>query len=246
MIFRPNKHDLRQLEMFIAKGCSTDYCRELLCIPESEWIKWQEKPEIKNILSKRPIKSPERYTIHHPDLEGQTEEAFEVNLTKFYRFKEEYKHPVGRYKYAYRFLKEHELAMNRETLAEYVKQLKTCLNGGSKGQNINIGEAWKLLHNMDTRVALPFDPEQVKRLSSVVYFTDTEDLSTYDFDRDGKWKIELWNKEKTHDFFLTRPIGELLHLSNFSIVSLEEYLSQASEILKELTLDPQMSSSENS
>lgn len=245
MIFRPNKHDLRQLEMFITKGCSLDYARELLGISESEWIKWQEKPEIKSIISKRPERSPERYTIYHPDIEGQTEIAFEVNLTKFYRFKEEYKHPVGRYKYVYKFLREHELAMSRETLAEYIKQLKTCLSGGTKGQNINLGEAWRLLHNMDTRVALPFNPEHVKRLASAVYFTDTEDLSTYDAE-EGARKIKLWEDSKCHDFFLTRPIGELLHLSNSSIDSLEEYLNQASGILKELTLDPQTPSSENS
>lgn len=244
MIFRPNKHDLRQLEMFITKGCSLEYARELLCLTPSEWDKWQNKSEVKNILSKRPQKSPEKYTIHHPDLEGQTEVAFEVNLTKFYRFKEEYKHPVGRYKYVYKYLKEHDIRMDLPTLREYVRLLKTHLNGGTKGQNINIGESWRLLHNMDTRLTLPFDPEGIKRLATVVYFTDTEDLSTYNYDTDGKWKIDLWNENKVHDFFLTKPIGELLNLNDGSIISLEEYLSQAQEILRDLTLEPQTSSSE--
>lgn len=199
--------------------------------------------QIREAFGIKPLRAPDKFTMHHPDLEGQTELAFIAGGIHFYRFKEEYKHPVGRYKYVYKFLKEHELAMNRETLAEYIKQLKTCLNGGSKGQNINIGEAWRLLHNMDTRVALPFDPEGIKRLASAVYFTDTEDLSTYNAE-EGVKKIKLWEDNKCHDFFLTRPIGELLHLSNSSIDSLEEYLNKASGILTELTLDPQTQSSE--
>lgn len=201
--------------------------------------------QLRNILGIKPKLSPHRFTINHPDIEGHTEVAFEVNLIKFYRFKEEYRHPVGRYKYLYKYIQEHELSMTRETLAEYVKQLKTCLNGGNKGQNINMGEAWRLLHNMDTRVALPFDPEQVKKLATVVYFTDDEDLSTYD-QAHAEWKIKLWDDHKCHDFFLTRPIGELLKMSASSIISLEEYLSQASVILKELTLEPQTPSLESS
>jgi hypothetical protein len=197
-----------------------------------------------NIFKKK-VKNPDKFTLNHPDLEGQTELAFEVKGHKFFRFKEEYKHPVGRYKYVYKYLRENDLRMDRETLQEYVKQLKICLNGGTKGQQINIGEAWKLLHNMDTRLTLPFEPEGVKRLASVVFFTDQEDLSTYDAEY-GKWKIKLWEDNKVHDFFLTRPIGELLNVSNSSIESLEEYLSQASEILKELTLEPQSQSPENS
>lgn len=245
MIFRPTKHDLHQLEMFITKGCSLEYARELLCLTPAEWDKWQKKSEVKNILSKRPEKSPERFTIHHPDLEGQTEEAFEVNLIKFYRFKEEYKHPTGRYKYVYKYIQEHELRMSLDTLKEYTKQLKNVLNGGSKGQQINFGEAWKVLNNMDTRLALPFEPGAVKRLATTVYFTDTEDLSTYDFERDGKWKIDLWEKEKVHDFFLIRPIGELLRLNAGSITYLETYLTEIQPILEELTSDHQTPSSEN-
>lgn len=112
--------------------------------------------QIREAFGIKPLRAPDKFTMHHPDLEGQTELAFIAGGIHFYRFKEEYKHPVGRYKYVYKFLKEHELAMNRETLAEYIKQLKTCLNGGSKGQNINIGEAWRLLHNMDTRLFVLF------------------------------------------------------------------------------------------
>lgn len=201
--------------------------------------------KIREFFGIKPLRAPDKFTMHHPDLEGQTELAFIAGGIHFYRFKEEYKHPVGRYKYVYKFLREHELAMSRETLSEYIKQLKTQLNGGSKGQNINIGEAWRILHNMDTRVALPFDPDNIKRLASAVYFTDTEDLSTYD-SKEGAEKIKIWDDNKCHDFFLTRPIGELLHLNSGSIIYLEEYLSQAQVILKELTLDQQTQSSVNS
>lgn len=242
---RPNKYDLKQLEFLVKKGVSSDYIMKLLDIAPVQFERWKQNPKASLIFAMVPDKTPEKFTVYHPSLEGQTEVAFEVNLIKFYRFKEEYRHPTGRYKYVYKYIKEHELAMTRETLAEYVKHLKVCLNGGSKGQSINIGEAWRLLHNMDTRIALPFDPENIKRLASVVYFTDSEDLSTFDAE-EGQRKIRIWEENNVHDFFLTRPIAELLHLNNSSIISLEEYLKTASGILKELTLEPQTQLSENS
>lgn len=238
MIFRPTKNDIRQIDVMVSHNCSTDYIREVLGLSPAEWLKWMDKSEVSAALAKRKDYSPERFTLNHPDIEGQTEIAFEVNMVKFYRFKKEFSCPAGRYKYIYRFLREHDLRMNLETLTEYVKGLKNCLNGGTKGKEILIGEAWRILHNMETRVTLPFDPEGIKRLSSVVYFTDDEDLSTYDYEAGNK-KIKFWEENKTHDFFLTQPISELLNLSNFSQTSLEEYLNQASEILKELTLDQQ-------
>lgn len=242
---RPNKNDLRQLEFLVRKGVGQDYIMNLLDISPAQFDKWKKHTKASSILALIPEKTPEKFTIYHPSIEGQTEVAFEVNMVKFYRFKDEYRHPTGRYKYVYKCLKEMELSMNRETLAEYVKQLKNILNGGSKGQAINMGEAWRLLHNMETRTTLPFDPGMVKRLASVVYFTDDEDISTYDQSY-GDFKIKLWDDNNVHDFFLTRPIAELLNLNNTSLESLEEYLTTAKGILEELTLEPQIQSLENS
>lgn len=95
---------------------------------------------------------------------------------------------------------------------------------------------------METRVNLAFEPDTVRRLASVVYFDAAEDLSTFDM-KYGEKKVEFWKKNNVTDFFLTRPISELLGLEGISITSLEEYLRTSTSIIEELTseLPPQLS-----
>lgn len=233
MIFRPTKHDLRQIKKLVDRGCSEPVIQDIIDISPAEWMKWRLMPAVSKILASHKQIQPEKFTVYHPDIADKVEVAFEVNLVKFYRFTKEHYHPAGRYKYVYKFLRENDLKMDIDTLQAYVKSLKMCLSGGTKGQEINLGHAWQLLHNMDTRATLPFEPEGIKRLASVVYFTDQEDLSTYDYE-EGKRKIAMWEEAKVHDFFLTAPISELLGMNSSSLDSLVEYLNQANQILEDL------------
>lgn len=183
------------------------------------------------------------FNLYHPDLHGTTEEAFKSGGRTFYRFKDQYQIPAGRYKWVHAYLKESELQMTREVLKDYVRGMKDCISGG-KG-SINLEILFRYLLNMETRLELGFEPECIARLASVVYFTDDEILSTYDL-KEGKKKVEFWEKHKTLDFFLTKPIGELLKLNASSVTHLEAYLSQAKEILTALTQEQQNLSGENS
>lgn len=185
----------------------------------------------------------EVFNIYHPDLHGTTEEAFKAGGVTYYRFKDQYKIPAGRYKWVQAYLQESELHMTLETLKDYVRGMKDTING-AKG-SINLEILFRYLLNMETRLELAFEPERIKRLATVVYFTDDEILSTYDHKQAQK-KIEHWEKHKTLDFFLTKPIGELLHLNISSVTHLESYLKQAQEILIELTREQQALSGENS
>lgn len=185
----------------------------------------------------------EAFNIHHPDLVDAVEPAFKVGTTQYYRFKDDYRMPVGRYKYVHAFLREVDLRMDLATLKAYVSELKNCLNGAKKV--IDIEGAWKIVFSLETRTELAFEPETVKRLASVTYFDETEDLSTYDR-KHAKDKINKWNKSKSLDFFLTRPISDLLGLSGISITSLEDYLTTSTEIIKNLAYVPPKQSQENS
>lgn len=192
-----------------------------------------------NLFSK---KNNAHYNLKHPDFKGKTEFAFKCGGTSYYRFIEEVSFPAGRYKWVYAFLREVDMRMSLATTNAYLDELSACLNG-KKGK-IDVENAIITIHKMRTRLALAFEPESVRRLASVVYFDESEDLSGYNM-KHGKAKIERWKKYNTLDFFLTRPIAELLHLKDISLASLEEYIQTTEEIIKELTLEPQSPSPEN-
>lgn len=190
-------------------------------------------------------KAKPEFNCQHPDNAHLIERAFKAGGKVYYRFKEEKLIPAGRYKYIYAHLKEVDLRMNIETLKSYVNTFKDLLNGSGPKKIIQIGELWKLVLNLESRISLAFEPATVERLAAVIYFDDTEDLSTYDR-KYGQKKIEHWKKNNVLDFFLTKPIGELLGLKDISVTSLEDYIQGATQMLQDLTLDQQKLSSENS
>lgn len=183
------------------------------------------------------------FNIHHEDIKHQVEVAFEVKGRKYYRFKKELQLPAGRYKYIYSMLREVDMRMNLQTLKSFVEEFKNVLNGGPK-KVIAIGDLWKLINNLETRISLAFEPETVERLASVVYFDDTEDLSTWDR-KYGAEKVAFWKANKSMDFFLTSPMGELLGVNGISIESLEEYIQTATGIIQDLTFVRSTPSTEN-
>lgn len=183
------------------------------------------------------------FNAHHPDIAPAIEEAFKVKGVIYYRFKEERLIPAGRYKYIYAHLREVDMRMDLSTLKTYVNEFKSVLSGTKKV--INIGDLWKLVLNLESRIALAFEPASVERLASVIYFDDSEDLSTWD-KKYGAQKVDLWKANKCMDFFLTRPMGELLGVRDISTTSLEASIVEHQEIINILTSDLRNLSLENS
>lgn len=183
------------------------------------------------------------YNLHHPEMAGKTEFAFECNGVKYYKAVKDYILPVGRYKFIDQKLSEAEIRMDLKTLKAFIVELEKSLDG-SKG-TINLGKAFETIYKMKTRCELAFEPETIKRLASVVYFDETEDLRDYD-EEYGNKKIASWDKAEFIGFFLTKPIEELLNLRGISETSLAKYIKDSEQILKSLTLEQEKVSSENS
>lgn len=192
----------------------------------------------------KPIARPS-YNLRHEDMAHKIEKAFKSGTIQYYKFIDDHQIPAGRYKYIYAALKEADMRMSGETLDLFIAEGERILNGGDKKNMISVGELWKLILNLKSRRALAFEPASVERLAAVIYFDENEDLSTYDR-MHGMRKVEHWKKNKTLDFFLTRPIVELFGLKGCSITSLEAYIQQTEEVIKDLTFDLQKASSENS
>lgn len=176
------------------------------------------------------------FNLHHPDLAGHTEFAFECKGKKYYRMAHEFRMPTGRYKFLDAYLIEHELRMNPKMFHDYLDRIEAVLNG--RGGTIKLSDIAVTVYNMRTHANLLFVPDTIKKLASVVYFDDTEDLRDYDTDY-GKKKISLWETDEQYTFFLTRPIVELLNLEGISVTSLQTFIQTAEDTIKELTLDPQ-------
>jgi hypothetical protein len=98
---------------------------------------------------------------------------------------------------------------------------------------------------MKSFTKLAFNVETVERLAAVVYFTDSEILNTYD-KKVGDRKIQAWRDYENMDFFITRPISELLKLKNISIDSLQDYVKWQRDVFNDLTSDTLIQSEENS
>ncbi len=158
-------------------------------------VKRKRRP-VKPVLTeiKRPV-----LNCHHPDIAHHVEEAFTAGDVTYYRFKKEYQMPTGRYKWVIAFLREVDLRMSLETGNAYLDAIERQLNGAGKGK-IDLGEIWKVVHAMRTRFKLGFEPDTVKRLASVTYFDDREDLSGYDQEH-CRNKIKVWDEAGTLDFF---------------------------------------------
>jgi hypothetical protein len=182
-----------------------------------------------NLFKKKP--KPE-FNINHPDIAHKVEPAFDVRGKQYYRFTEEHQMPTGRYKWVLNYLREVDLRMDIETFKSYLKGLKSALNPGEK-HVINLEEAWKIILNMESRANLAFEVEGVRRLASVIFFDDSEDLSGYDM-KYNRVKMLNWENNKTLDFFLTMPISALLGMNNISIESLEEFIQKSTEIIRDL------------
>lgn len=173
-------------------------------------------------------KNKELRNCLHPDYIGKTEPAFRARGIQYYRFKQEIEMPYGRYKEVSAFLHEVSLKMDLKTLRAYLAEIKGFLDG-SRGQ-ANLGEIWKIIFKMESRIELAFEPESAKRLASVIYFDETESLESFDREY-GQKKLKIWEAEGSYDFFLTRPMAELLGLNGISMDSLIDYIKEAGEVI---------------
>src|ERR1043165_3869672 len=158
MFSRPNKQDIRQFENLFARGVKQVDIEEILGISTAEFEKWRSNRDIDRIIKTRKPADPEKYTLNHPDLEGQTEFAFEAGLIKYYRFKDEFRCPTGRYKYVYKRFKEADLRMTKEVMTAYLDQIENAINGGKK-KEINLSVVYRVVYNMRTWLTIPFEPE---------------------------------------------------------------------------------------
>lgn len=120
--------------------------------------------------------------------------------------------------------------MDLERLKQYINTIVSELDN-SKG-TVNVGNAIVYLHQMKTLTELAFEPETIYRLSSGIYFDDTEDLRTWDRTH-NEIKIKGWKENGTLDFFFSKPFIELTGLKNMSQIDIQDYLDKVASMNEE-------------
>jgi hypothetical protein len=196
---------------------------------------------------KKKVKEPP-FNIYHPEVADKIEFAFEagpvLRKKKFYRFKlnedfttTEFEHRTGRYIWIESYLRQAGRKMDDQTLSQYIEKMKFYLSG--KVGEVDLVKAVQILITMEAWTKTSFSPELIKRLASVVYFDETEDLRSYNKNY-GENKILFWEKyDKDLNFFLSKPIVEWFNLKNLSVKYLQSYIQEREQMIADLTLDTQ-------
>ncbi len=167
------------------------------------------------------------HTLLHPDYKKLIELAFDLpGFGRLYTFGNLLDMPVERYYKTQAFFTEFHNRLSFTHIAPTLEQLEQHLERGE------LSKASVLNYALREAIRTGLDITTLYNFCSAVYFTEEEDLQDYDYDYNVK-KIEAFRKQKVKDFFLSKPVSDLLNLSSFSESDLQT-LFQVGEQKKSL------------
>ena len=133
-------------------------------------------------------------------------EAFSIAGVEYYQFDDVFNLPYERGLAALAIYEETRMRCSREYLEKHVDTIWKILNS----EKINLFSINQLNEQMSERLNLALDVDLLYRLSSVVFFDKNENPVAYEPEYCAK-KIEFWKKHKgVADFFLQKPLLELM------------------------------------
>jgi len=160
--------------------------------------------------------------------ESRIIEAFTCGGTNYYQFDDAFNMPNERALTALTYYEELRMRCTREFLQEHCEAIEGIL---SDPKRINIPKLAILNRQLKERLDWIFEPDIAYKLASVVYFDKTENPYRYDM-KYGQKKIEHWKKTKgVDDFFLQKPLLDLIPFLKDSELNLEIY----SQVLEKAT-----------
>lgn len=144
---------------------------------------------------------------YFPDAKHIIVYAFTIGKFHYFRFDDPFNTPYMRALCAQVYYKEVELNVGRDFMIAHTTAIKNILNNSEKIDLFAINELNELLIK---RMSLPKEPELMYKLASVTFFDQFEPPYNYEFNYNAK-KIANWKKYTgLEDFFLSKPIKELI------------------------------------
>lgn len=145
--------------------------------------------------------------------------------TTYYEFEDSNNLTCGRAFAASNFYKELSMSVTHDFLVAHTTAIDKLLRNN---KSIDIYEIAKLNAQLKERHELIIDSLTPYKLGAVIYFDETEDPYSFDYNYAFK-KIERWKKLGT-SFFLDTPAGNVIPSSLLSEETLANYLKIASLI----------------
>lgn len=145
--------------------------------------------------------------------------------TIYYEFEDTNNLSVGRAFAAQNFYKELSMGVTRDFLIAHTTAVDKLLRNT---KSIDVFEVAKLNAQLKERHELIIDSLTPFKVGAVIYFDDTEDPFSFDYNYAFK-KIERWKKLKS-GFFLETPARNLIPSMDWSEETLDSYLMIASQI----------------
>lgn len=166
-----------------------------------------------------------------PNSAAVIEFAFRSGGVDYYTYADIFSLPYERGLMAMAVYSELDMRCSREYLLKHTDAISEILNQ----KTINIFQINELNEHLKQRLNLLTDIELMYKLASVVYFDKNENPARYEQAYCEK-KIEKWKSDKTvHDFFLQKPLLELMPYLRNVAVDLDIF-SEVNRELNELHL----------
>ena len=156
------------------------------------------------------------------------EYAFTCGGTKYYRFADITNLPYERGLMALHAYNEVQMRCDRAFLVRYADTIDKLLHE----QKIDIFKIQKLNEVLKQRLELVAETDLMYKLASIVYFDKSENPAVYEPAYAEK-KIAKWRKDKgVHDFFMQKPLLELMPFSQSVTTDLDTYSEMFQEVKK--------------
>lgn len=134
------------------------------------------------------------------------EPAFEIAGVQYYRFNDVFQIPYERGLMALAIYEETRMKCSREYLTKHVEVTREILHA----TKVDVFKINQLNEQLNERLTLILDTDLLYKLASIVFFDGKENPVVYEPDYCRK-KIEFWKLHKgVADFFLQKPLLELI------------------------------------
>lgn len=179
----------------------------------------RELAEVWRVQWDKKRKQKEKYRIEY---------AFTSGGTKYYRFADITNLPYERGLMAMHVYSEVDMRCSRNFLIHYSDAIDKLLHSNK----IDIFKINQLNEILKQRLSMTTDTELLYKLASVCFFDKTENPAVYEPEYADK-KIAKWKKDnKANDFFLQKPLLELMPFLRNVDTDLDTYSAICQEIDK--------------
>jgi len=163
-----------------------------------------------------------------PNQKHIIEYAFSVAGVDYYQFNDVYNLPYERGLTALSFYEEARMRCSREYLERHIKAVREIL----RAKKIDIFKLNQLNEQMNERLNLQLDVDLLYKVASIIFFDKNENPILYDMEYCKK-KIDFWKKNKgVSDFFLQKPIKDLIPFLQKVDFDLDTYSQMNKELNK--------------